>query len=327
MHLLKRYAGLTLCCLLMASQSVAHATDKPFPSRAISILVGWSAGGATDLLARQVGEAMHKIGGQSIIVENKPGANGTIGHSQAARARADGYTTLLATNSTFAIAPQLYPTLPFDQEKDLAPVALLAESPLVLVASPKSGIESLPALLDQAGKKAGQLNIASGGNGSTSHMAAEMLMALTNTEFTHIPYKGGSPATVAVSASEVDLAFLDLGVALPILREGRAKALGVSSKQRSPLLADVPTLDEAGITDFEATTTFALFVPIDTPDSTIQALYSILDKAMHQPELLSKLDNQGVVPRLENPEGLKNYLQLEQQRWKEIIATRHISLD
>ena len=326
MHLLQRCAFMGLFSLLMTPLP-GTATENEFPSRPITIVVGWSAGGATDLLARQLGEAMTQAAGQSIIVENKAGANGTIGHSQAARSRADGYTSLLATNSTFAIAPHLYPSLPFDQQRDLAPVGLIAESPLVLVASPKSNITSLQELLEKAKANPDTLNVASGGGGSTSHMAAEMLMALADINLTHIPYKGGSPATIAVAASEVDVAFLDLGVALPLLKENRLHPLGVSSTQRSNLLPDVPTLNEAGIQAFEATTSFGIFVPINTPAPVIERLHSIVDAAMNEPTLRAKLSDQGVMLRSEDPDGLKRYVAQEQQRWKDIIKTRNITLD
>lgn len=326
MRLFHQRAALAICGLFMALHGTV-ATAEAFPERPITIVVGWSAGGATDLLARQLGDAMTNVASQSVIVENKAGANGTIGHSQAARSRPDGYTTLLATNSTFAITPSLYSSLPFDQQRDLAPVTLVAESPLVLVASPKSGITSLSALLEKAKAQPGELNAASGGNGSTSHMATEMLMALTGIDMAHIPYKGGSPATVAVSASEVEIAFLDLGVALPLLKEGRLNPLGVSSSQRSSLLPDVPTLSESGVEAFEATTTFAMFVPAATPASVIERLHGIVDTAMQDRALLDKLESQGVIPHREGPAALASYVEQEQQRWKDIISSRNISLD
>lgn len=326
MRFFRQRAALALCGLVMALQG-ASVIAAEFPSRPLTIMVGWSAGGATDLLARQLSEAMNKVAGQSVVVENKAGANGTIGHSQAARSRPDGYTLLLATNSTFAIAPHLYPSLPFDQERDLAPIARVAESPLVLVASPNSGLSSVPQLTSQAATHPATLNAASGGNGSTSHMALEMLMALTDIELTHVPYKGGSPATVAVSASEVDVAFLDLGVALPLIRQNRLIPLGVSSQQRSNLLPEVPTLNEAGVDNFEATTTFALFVPAATPKDVIERLYEIIDVAMQDPKLLDTLTAQGVMPHRDGPVALTDYVSQESKRWKDIISTRKISLD
>ena len=321
-----RRIAIVLCGLIMGlNVGVAGATE--FPTRPITMIVGWSPGGATDLLARQLGEAVSKATGKNLVIENKAGANGTIGHSQAARARADGYTTLLATNSTFAIAPNLYPSLPFDQQRDLTPVALVAESPLVLVASPNSEIRSVAELIERAKNQPRKLNVASGGNGSTSHMATEMLMALTGIELTHIPYKGGSPATVAVSASEVDVAFLDLGVALPLLRQGRLTPLGVSSTRRSNLLPDVPSLAESGVDSFEATTTFAVFAPIDTPREVVQQLHQIIDTAMQDETLLEKLSSQGVIPHRKDPATLAAYVVEETERWKDIISSRNISLD
>lgn len=312
--------------LLGAVSPVLGQTDN-FPSRPASMVVGWSPGGATDILARQLVEAMSAVAGESFVVENRPGANGTIGHGRVARERPDGYTSLLATNSTFAIAPHLYENLPFEQEKDFAPVSLLAESPLLLVASTQVGVENLDELVQKMSEQEGGLNVASGGNGSTSHMAAEMLMSVTGSSMTHIPYKGGGPAAAAIASGEVDVAFLDFGVALPFLKSGQAVPIGVTSAERSPLLAEVPSLQEAGLDDFVATTTFGLFVPADTPAEVVDRLSSITQQALKDSKLSKQLESQGVVVIGTDAQGLADYVNEETRRWGELIEERDIKIE
>lgn len=313
--------------LLLGTVFPAWGQADDFPNRPSTMIVGWSPGGATDILARQLVEVMSTVAGESFVVENRPGANGTIGHGRAARVRPDGYTSLLATNSTFAIAPHLYENLPFEQQNDFAPVSLLAESPLLLVASTQIGVENLDELVQKLKAQEGGLNVASGGNGSTSHMAAEMLMSLTDSTMTHIPYKGGGPAAAAIAAGEVDAAFLDFGVALPFLKSGQAVPIGVTSAERSPLLPEVPSLQEAGVPDFVATTTFGLFVPIDTPAELVDRLSSISQEALADSELQRQLENQGVVVIGSDAQGLTDYVNEETRRWGALIEERGIKIE
>lgn len=322
---------LPLCTLFgptAVAQTPAAAADAvTWPQRPITLLVAWSPGGAVDLLARQLGTVLSKDLGQSIVVENKAGANGTIGHGQAARSAPDGYTAILATNSTFVIGPHLYKKLPYQHEKDLAPVSLIAASPLVLAVNPALGVTTMEQLLKVARERPGRLNFASGGQGSTSHLAAEQLMALTGIEMTHIPYQGGGPAATAVMSGEVDIAFLDLGVSLPFLSSKRLQALAVSSEKRSDILPDVPTVAESGVEDFEVTTAFGLFVPARTPQPVIERFNAAVVKALADDELKQKLLRQGVVVMGTSPAELKDYTQRESQRWGKIIEDRHITVN
>lgn len=315
-------------CLLWGGNAGAQSSTAAgaYPQRPVNLIVPWPPGGAVDLLARQLGTVLAKELGQPIVVENKSGANGSIGHAQAVHAAPDGYTTLLATNSTFVIGPHLYKQLPYQHERDLAPVSLLGASPLVLTVNPALKVKTLTQLLALAREKPGRLTFASGGQGSTSHLAAEQLMALTGIEMTHIPYQGGGPAGTAVMSGEVDIAFLDLGASLPFLKSGRLLPLAVSSDQRSPLLPEVPTVAESGVKDFEIATAFALFVPARTPAPVIDRLHGALVKVLGDADLRQKLIHQGVIVMGTTPAELRDYTTRENQRWGKIINDRHISV-
>lgn len=310
-----------------AAASSAQAQSTAYPNRPVKLVVAWSPGGATDILARIVAVEFGKQLGQSVVIENRPGANGTIGQTQVATAPADGYTLILATNSTYAIADHLYKTLPYKQERDFEPISLLASSPLIMAVRTTLNVNSVQDLIEMARKQPGQLNIASGGNGSTSHLAAELFMALSGTSMTHVPYKGGAPATNAVVASEVDIAFLDLGVAMPFISAGSIKAIGVTGAARSPLLPNVPAISEAGIPRFEATTNFALFAPAGTPKPVIDKLYDGVRGALAEDELRDKLRRQGVELIGNKPEELRSGSIAERAKWGRIISDRRITFD
>jgi tripartite-type tricarboxylate transporter receptor subunit TctC len=304
----------------------AFAQDT-YPSRPVRIVVAWSAGGATDILARQVGVELGKQLGQQVVIDNKPGAGGTIGHAQVAKSPADGYTLVLATNSTYAIAEHLYKSLPYKHERDLAPVSLLASSPLVLAARTTLPVKNAGELVALARSQPGKLNIASGGNGSTSHLAGELFMALTGTTLTHVPYKGGGPATTALAAGEADVAFLDLGVAVPFIAGNKIKGVGASSAQRSPLLPDVPAIGESGVPRFESTTNFALFAPAGTPKAVIDRLNAAVRASLAEPELQAKLRRQGVEIVGSTPDELARSAAAETAQWGRIIRERNIALE
>ena len=329
LHRRRLLAALSMAALAPALVAAAHAQPAAagYPTRPIKVVVAWSPGGATDLLARTVAIELSKQLGQQVVVDNRPGANGTIGHAQVANAPADGYTLVLATNSTYAIAQHLYKSLPYQQERDLAPIALLAASPLILAVRPGLDVRSVQDLLALARKAPGKLNIASGGNGSTSHLAAELFMSLTGTSFTHVPYKGGGPATQAVAANEVDAAFLDLGVAVPFATSGRLRAVGVAGPTRSTQMPDVPTVSQSGVPAFESTTTFALFAPAATPRPVIDRLAAAVQTSMTQADLRDKLQRQGVEIVNAGPDALAKSVTTDSTKWGAIIRDRHISLD
>lgn len=312
--------------VLAAWAGTASAQPASYPNQTIKLLVGWTAGGATDLLARQLATHMAKQLEQPVVVDNRAGAVGTIAHSEASRAKPDGYTLILATNSTYAIAPHLIKPLSYGPDA-LAPIALVGTSPLILTVKPTLNVQSVKEVIDLARQQPGRLNYSSGGNGSTSHLASELFKDLTRTSITHIPYKGGGPATLAVASGEVDLGFVDIGVAVPMIRAGRLKAVAVSGSARSPVLPQVPTVEEAGVPRFESATKFALFAPAGTPPAVIERLAEAVCSVQKNDELKDRLRQQGIELVATGPAELRKDAADDLAKWGRLIRERKLSLD
>lgn len=312
--------------LLAAWAGTASAQPGGYPNQTIKLLVGWTAGGATDLLARQLATHMASQLGQPVVVDNRAGAVGTIAHSEASRARPDGYTLILATNSTYAIAPHLIKPLSYGPDA-LAPIALVGTSPLILTVKPTLNAQGVKDVIELARQQPGRLNYSSGGNGSTSHLASELFKDLTRTSITHIPYRGGGPATQAVASGEVDLGFVDIGVAVPLIRAGRLKAVAVSGSARSPVLPQVPTVEEAGVPRFESATKFALFAPAGTPPAVIERLAEAVRSVQKNDELKDRLRQQGIELVATGPAELRKDAADDLAKWGRLIRERKLSLD
>lgn len=315
-----------LAAIAVGTTPAAFAQASTYPNQTIKLLVGWTAGGATDLLARHLAAHMAKQLEQPVVVDNRAGAVGTIAQSEASRARPDGYTIILATNSTYAIAPHLIKPLPYSPDA-LAPVALVGTSPLILTVRPTLNAQGVKDVIELARQQPGRLNYSSGGNGSTSHLASELFKDLTRTSITHIPYKGGGPATLAVASGEVDLGFVDIGVAVPLIRAGRLKAVAVSGSTRSPVLPQVPTVEEAGVPRFESATKFALFAPAGTPAAIIDRLYEAVRSVQKNDELKDRLRQQGIELVAAGPAELRKDAAEDLARWGRLIRERKLSLD
>jgi tripartite-type tricarboxylate transporter receptor subunit TctC len=323
---LKQALAAGLAAIAVGTAPAAFAQASTYPNQTIKLLVGWTAGGATDLLARHLAAHMAKQLEQPVVVDNRAGAVGTIAQSEASRARPDGYTIILATNSTYAIAPHLIKPLPYSPDA-LAPVALVGTSPLILTVRPTLNAQGVKDVIELARQQPGRLNYSSGGNGSTSHLASELFKDLTRTSITHIPYKGGGPATLAVASGEVDLGFVDIGVAVPLIRAGRLKAVAVSGSTRSPVLPQVPTVEEAGVPRFESATKFALFAPAGTPAAIIDRLYEAVRSVQKNDELKDRLRQQGIELVAAGPAELRKDAAEDLARWGRLIRERKLSLD
>lgn len=315
-----------LAAIAVGTAPTAFAQAGTYPNQTIKLLVGWTAGGATDLLARHLAAHMAKQLEQPVVVDNRAGAVGTIAHSEASRAKPDGYTLILATNSTYAIAPHLIKPLPYGPDA-LAPISLVGTSPLILTVKPTLNAPGVKDVIALARQQPGRLNYSSGGNGSTSHLASELFKDLTRTSITHIPYKGGGPATLAVASGEVDLGFVDIGVAVPLIRAGRLKAVAVSGSARSPVLPQVPTVEEAGVPRFESATKFALFAPAGTPPAVIDRLYEAVRSVQKNDELKDRLRQQGIELVAASPAELRKDAADDLAKWGRLISERKLSLD
>jgi tripartite-type tricarboxylate transporter receptor subunit TctC len=284
----------------------------------VTLVVPFPAGGSSDTMGRRVAEALTASLGQTFIVENKPGANGNIGSAQVARAAPDGYTLLLSGVGSNAINYTLYPKLGYAPE-DLAHITLLATGPNVLVANPEFEAKTFPAFLERAKAQPGAYNYASSGNGSSGHLAMEMLKQAAGLDLTHVPYKGGAPAMTDVIGGQVPLLFINQDAALPHVQAGTMVALAVASPERNPAYPDTPTVAESGYPGFAAQSWFGLSAPAGTPKPILDQLQGAAVKALQSPELKRRLEQVGFVVVGSTPEDYAAWIEAETQKWAKVI--------
>ena len=318
---LRRF-GFIAALALLASIGTASAQD--FPARPVRLVVAFPAGGPTDFVARLLADRLKGILGQSVLVENKSGANAAIGADYVAKAEPDGYTLFFTTISAVVMNPHLRADLPYDPVRDFAPVTRLVLTTEVLVVNAKSPIKSAKELVDLAKEKNGGLPMASTGVGSLPHLALELFQQSTETKVVHVPYRGAAPAVTDILGGQVTGAFLDLPVVMPQIIGGNLRALGTASAKRDAVLPDLPTLDEQGYRDVYADNWYALFAPARTPPAVIAKLNSAFKTALTDPEVTRKLLAAGAVPAPTSPEELGDILKAELDRWGKIIRARNI---
>jgi len=301
-----------------------HAED--YPARPIRLVIPWPPGGITDVIARGLGATLSDSLGQQLIPDNRPGAAGTLGVAIAAKANPDGYTLLMTDVASNAITASLYSNLPYDPLKDLAPIALPARSPLVLVATPKLGVKSIQQLIEAAKARPGQLSVASSGAGSITHLTAERFMRDTGTNLLHVPYKGGAPATAALVAGEAAVYFSCISAAMPHVKAGRLTLLGITSAKRSPLYADTPTLGEV-LPHFEMGCDTGFFAPGRTPKPIIDRLHAEVMKAVNQPRMKDVLSANSAEPAPWTPAEFKQYVAQEVRDWRAVVQSAGVKLE
>ncbi len=273
----------------------ALASAQGYPDKPIKFIVPYAPGGSTDLTARLIAKSLTTELGQSVFVENHPGAGGVIAHKLVADAPADGYTLLFSAAGPLTVTPHTYPHLGYKPVKGFEPIALVATQPLLLVVNPKTGIKSVADLIKDAKAKPGKLNYGSFGNGSAAHLAAESFKMLTHVDMTHVPYKGSAPALNGLLAGQVDLMFDVFSTSAPLVKAGRLHALAVTSKQRSPELPNVPTMDEAGVKNLSAGTWFGLLAPAGTSKEVVDRLNKAVNKALSEKQVRDTLGSQGAL--------------------------------
>jgi tripartite-type tricarboxylate transporter receptor subunit TctC len=303
---------------LVASSALAQAT---YPTRPIRLIVPFAPGGTTDVLARIIGERLHKALGQPIVIENRGGAGGNIGADAVAKAAPDGYTLLMGTVGTHAINPSLYPKMPFEPLTDFAPVAFVAAVPNVMVVSPKAVKATTVQEFIAEAKKSGQFSVASSGVGSSIHLTGELFKQVTGLDMTHVPYRGAGPALNDLMGGQVQVMFDNLPSSIQHVRAGTLRALAVSSANRAPALPDVPTLAESGLAGFEATSWFALFVPKGTPAEIVAKLNAEVRNALSTPEVKKRVEDLGAEIRLVSPDELMAYVRQEHEKWGKVVKT------
>ncbi|MBV7486055.1 tripartite tricarboxylate transporter substrate binding protein [Bordetella sp. BOR01] len=315
---------------LCASAAVAAlprlARAQAFPDKPIRIIVPLPPGGSNDVLARILGQKMSESFGQTVVVENKPGAAGNIATDYLAKSEADGYTIAIAPNQTVAVNPVLYPDLPFDVLKDVQGITMLGRVPMVLVVSPRISASSIGALIALAKARPDGLSYASAGSGSPQHMAAEVFKSMTGASLTHIPYKGSAPALVDVLAGRVDVMFCPINSALPHIRSGKLRALGTTGLSRIALLPDVPAIAES-VPGFESDIWIGMVAPAGTPAAVIQKLNAELRRALELPDVRKTLAEQGILAESSSAADFNNLIASDQKRWAGVIAAARIKPD
>ncbi|KPF49889.1 MFS transporter [beta proteobacterium AAP51] len=328
-------ASASLLALLGPQAStLAFAQAGGWPAKPVRIVVPFAAGGTTDILARAIAPELQKAFGQPFVVDNKPGAGGNTGAAEVAKSAADGYTLLMGTVGTQAINPSLYPKMPYDAVKDFAPITLVAGVPNVVVMNPgsaqKYGVNNIVDLIRAARANPGKLNVASSGNGTSIHLAAELFKSLTSTFMLHLPYRGSGPALIDLMAGNVDLMFDNLPSAMPHIKSGRLKALAVTSGVRSQALPDLPTVAEAGglmLRNYEASSWFGLLAPAGTPAEVVARIQQETAKAMAAPAIKERLLAQGAIPSGMSPADFAKFIEAETKKWAVVVKASGAKVD
>lgn len=317
--------ALSFTGLTAVAPSIAAA--ETFPSKPITIVVPFSAGGTTDILARIVGQYLGNKFGQSVVIENRDGAGGNIGTQLVARAKADGYTLLMGTVGTHAINASLYKKLNYDHIKDFQPLTRVAMVPNLLVVNPSRPYRSVRELIEYAKAHPGQVTFASSGNGSSIHLSGELFKQLAGVDMLHVPYRGSAPAVTDLLGGQVDIMFDNMPSAIQHVRSNALVPLAVTPATRSPELPDVPTIAEAGVPGYEATSWFGLFAPAGTPAEVVKVLHEAITEALHDKEVIEKFSAQGAQVHSETPEQFAEFIAAETAKWADVVKASGATLN
>jgi tripartite-type tricarboxylate transporter receptor subunit TctC len=317
-------AALGMTALL---QCAPAAAQSGYPNKPIRWIVAYPAGGGSDFLARNLAPQLGKQLGQTLVIENKPGAAGMIGTDAAAKSAPDGYTILTGDNGAMVFNQAMYKKLPYDPAKDFTPVGFMARFPLIVAVNPGSGFTSMKQLLEEVKKNPGKYSYASPGTGSPHHLAMELLKERTGSFIVHVPYRGTALALQDVMAGTVPMMVVDTAGGLTQIRTGKIKALAVMSPKRIAALPDVPTLDELGVKGFDVTAWQGLFVPKGTPPEVVNRLTAEMQKAITTPEVKSKLEDFGLEVAPSDGPALGKFVEREMAFWHKLIKERHLSAE
>ena len=310
-----------MSCLLAASVQA-----QPYPSKPVRVVVPYPPGGPTDIVARVLFQQVAESTGQQFVIDNRAGAGGNIGAEHVAKSPADGHTVLIGTTA-HAINMSLFKSLNYDVQKDLAPVSLLTQGPLVLVTHPQFPANSVKELIDMAKAKPGSLNFASSGNGQSTHLSAELFNSMAGTKMVHVPYKGSAPALSDLMTGQVGIMFDTTLSAMPFVRAGKLKALGVTSPQRTPAAPDVPTIAESGLPGYEVFAWNGVFVPAGTPKAIVVQLNEEIRKAMQLPQVRDKFSAQGFAASWNTPDQFGVFVRNEVDKWARTVKASGATLD
>ena len=317
---------LTLAALVLSLASVSPSHAQSYPSKNVRIIVGLAPGGTTDVFTRTLAQRLTEAWGQTVIVENRPGASGMIGAEAVAKSAPDGYTLLVSPQTSLAVAPALYGKAPYDTAKDFAPVSLLGSTPLVMIVHPSFAAKSFGEFVALA-KKGTPLTYGSGGVGSSPHMTGELISAALGVKMNHVPYKGENPAIADTIGGQIPIMFGNLPVALPHVRSGKVVALATTTAKRSPLAPEIPTMSEGGIQGFEMATWYGMLAPAGTPPELVTKIQRDASRVLSDAETRERLTKMGVDLILNTPEQFRTYLNSEIARYTQIIKANGLKAE
>ena len=316
-----KFLGAAACVL-----AAAGAAAQSYPVKPVRVIVPFPAGGGIDFVARALSPKLAEYTGQSFIVDNRAGASGTIGTEAVAKAAPDGYT-LLATFSSHTQNASLYAKLGYDTVRDFAPVTQIATVPTILVVNPALPVKTVKDLIALGKKRPAEILYASIGNGTPPHLSAELFDSMAGIKMTHVPYKGAAPSMVSLLSGETQLTFTTVLVALPHVKSGRLRALGVASLKRAAVMPDVPTIDEAGVRGYESIAWYGLFAPAKTPAAIVEQLHRETVRALQSPDFRGNLTNQGAEPVGNSGEQFNGLIKDEIEKWRKLVQTLGLKAD
>ena len=323
MRIARSSASIALAFALAGGAALA----QPYPSQPIKLIVPFTPGGTTDILARTVGQKLGEALKQPVIVENKPGAGGNIGADAVAKAKPDGYTLVMGTIGTQAINASLYAKMPYDAARDFAPITLVAIVPNMLVVHPSVAAKSVAELVQLAKSKPGELNFASSSTGGSPHLSGEMFKQMTGANIVHVPYKGSAPAVTDLLGGQVSMMFDNMPSVLPHVKAGKLRALGVTSARRSPAAPDIPTIAESGVPGYEVDSWFGILAPAGTPKEIVAKLNAEIVKILQRPEVRERLAEQGAVPVGDTPDQFAEHIRRETAKWARVVKASGAKVD
>jgi tripartite-type tricarboxylate transporter receptor subunit TctC len=309
-----------LLALVMLIGAANTALAQSWPSRPLRLVIPFSPGGGADIAGRVIGQELSDVLQQSVVIENRTGAGGTIAPNNVAKSPPDGYSLVLGHLGGIAIAPHLYKDLPFDPINDLAPVTLVVNGLSVLVVNPELPVKTVGELIAHAKANPGQLSFSSAGSGTDTHLAGELFKSMTGTSMVHVPYRGGAPALVDLLAGRVQLSFASVATTISAIQAGKLRALAMTGKNRFEGLPGVPTIAESGVPGYEINNWYGIFVPANTPPAIIQRLNAETIKIVQKPDVRAKLIAAGLEPMWSTPAEFADYVRAETDKWRKIVV-------
>ena len=311
----------------LAIAVTASAFAQNFPAKPARLIVPFPAGGGSDVIGRIMAQKLTERLGQQVVVDNRPGAGGSIGTEAAVRSAPDGYTMVLASTSEIAINPTLYSKLSYDTVKDLAPIALIASTPMVVIVHPSLPVKTVKNLIALAAAKPGAINVASAGTGTITHLSGELFRSMTGVTWTHVPYKGAPPALTDLASGQVQVMFSSLPAAMAFIKIGRVKPIAVSTQKRAATLPEVPTVIESGVAGYDVEYWYGTFAPAATPKDIVNRLHEEIAQSLKQQDTINNLANQGASPGTLSQAQFADFVKAEAAKWSKVVKASGAKAD